>query len=199
MSSPLTRRQQAVHEFLVAHREDFPYAPTLEELAAAMGLSSRGSLHRHIRALVAAGLVEPMDRRQRGVRLAARHDEGLPLLGRIAAGGPIEAIAAHERIEVPAFLQGRGECYVLRVRGDSMRDEGILDGDLVVVESRSHARNGEIVVALIDGTQATLKRIEQRPGQVILHPANTAMRPTRYRSEQVRIQGVVTGLMRAWR
>ncbi|OIP07645.1 MAG: repressor LexA [Betaproteobacteria bacterium CG2_30_68_42] len=199
MSAPLTRRQQAVYEFLVTHREEFPHPPSLDELAAAMGLSSRGSLHKHVRALVQAALVEPMEQRRRGIRLTAREQAGLPLLGRIAAGRPIEAIPDARAVEVPDFLRGRGRCYVLDVRGDSMRDEGILDGDLVVIEARSHARNGEIVVALIDGAEATLKRIEQRPGEVILHPANPAFEPLRLRPEQVAVQGVVTGLMRACR
>ncbi|GAB4176238.1 MAG: transcriptional repressor LexA [Rhodocyclaceae bacterium] len=199
MSSPLTRRQQAVYDFLLEHRAEFSHPPGLDELARAMGLASRGSLHKHVRALVEAGLVEPMERRRRGIRLMQREQAGLPMLGRIAAGRPIEAIAQPGEVEVPQRLRGRGRCYVLEVRGDSMREDGILDADLVVVEARTQARNGEIVVALIEGTDATLKRIEQRPGRVILHPANRAMSPMSYRPEQVTIQGVVTGLMRGYR
>jgi repressor LexA len=198
MSSPLTRGQQAVYEFLLRNRETFAYPPTLDALAGAMGLASRGSLHKHVQALIAAGLVEPMDHRQRGVRLADRDGPGLPLLGRIAAGRPLEAIPDPDRIEVPAFLTGRGECYVLQVKGDSMQEDGILDGDLVVVEARAHARDGEVVVALIDGAEATLKRIEQRPGQIVLHPANAAMRPIAYAPERVTIQGAVVGLIRRY-
>lgn len=197
MTPPLTRRQQEVFDFLVRHESDFPHPPTLEQLARAMGLTSRGSLHKHIQALIDAGLVEPMDRLQRGVRLAGPSDDRcVPLLGKIAAGRPIEAVADAERIEVPDFLRGSGDCYVLRVRGESMVDDGILDGDLVVVESRTHARNGEIVVALIDGEAATLKRIEQASGRVILHPANSAVPPLAYPPERVAIQGVVRGVMR---
>lgn len=161
-------------------------------------------MHKHVQALVAAGLVEPLSGKQRGVRLsAANGDERqtLPLLGRIAAGRPIEALEDPQQLEVPAQLRGRGQCYVLQVRGDSMIDEGILDGDWVVIEPRDDARDGEIVVALIDGEEATLKRIEQTPGACILHPANAAsaeFTPMRYAPERVQIRGVVTGQMRAY-
>jgi repressor LexA len=199
----LTRRQQAIHAFLCEHARMLAYPPTLDEICEALGLSSRGSLHKHVQALVEAGLVEPMDRRQRGVRLRdgacpeAEHD-GVPLLGRIAAGRPIEALENPQAIQVPEHLRGRGDCYALEVRGDSMVEAGILDGDWVVVERREHARDGEIVVALIDGEEATLKRIEQRPGEVLLHPANAAMSPLRYPPDRVLIQGVLVGQMRAY-
>lgn len=199
----LTRKQEEIHRYLLEHGAEFERAPTLDELARALGLSSRGSLHKHVQALVEAGLVEPMDGRQRGVRLRQREHGAavrrLPLLGRIAAGRPIEAVADPEEVEVPAALAGRGDCYVLAVRGDSMIEDGILDGDWVVVEHRSHARNGEIVVALVDGSEATLKRIEQKPGAVVLHPANAAMEPMRFAPERVQVQGVVTGLVRRYR
>jgi repressor LexA len=99
---------------------------------------------------------------------------------------------------VPPALRTQRDCYVLQVRGDSMVDEGILDGDWVVIEQREHARNGEIVVALVDGSDATLKRIEQRPGKVVLHPANAAMKPMTYPPDRVRIQGVLVGQMRRY-
>jgi repressor LexA len=102
-------------------------------------------------------------------------------------------------MQVPAQLLGGGPSYVLRVRGDSMIEEGILDGDYVVIEERSHARNGEIVVALIGNEEATLKRIEQQPDRVILHPANSSMTPLAYPPEAVRIQGVLVGLLRSYR
>ncbi len=197
----LTRRQRQLLDALRDWPADAP-APTLDELCAALGLRSRGSLHKQLQALVDAGLVAPMAGQRRGVRLTAaalEDPDTLPLLGRIAAGRPIEAVSGDARIPVPAPLRGRGECYVLEVRGDSMADEGILDGDWVVVEHRSHARNGELVVALVDGAQATLKRIEQRPGQVLLHPANAAYQPLALAPDQVTIQGVVVGQMRRYR
>ena len=201
MSYPLTRRQQEIYEYLQTHAREFPHPPTFDELCAALGLSSKGSLHKQIQALIDAGLVEPMNNQRRGIRLAdlPEHNENqLPLLGFIAAGQPIEAIEQNETVEVPEFLRTGRSCYVLEVRGDSMIDEGILDGDRIVVEQRDSARNGEIVVALVDGSEATLKRIEQKRGAVILHPANTSMKPMRYLPDQVQIQGVLVGQMRRY-
>ncbi len=201
MNEALTRRQQAILEHLRESRERQAHPPTLDELCRELGLRSRGSLHKHVQALVKAGHVEPLSGKQRGVRLREADQDGLlslPLLGRIAAGRPIEALENPQDLEVPRQLRGKGRCYVLQVRGDSMIDEGILDGDWVVVEQRDHARDGEIVVALIDGEEATLKRIEQTPSACILHPANPNLAPLRYAPERVRIQGVVTGQMRVY-
>ncbi len=201
MNEALTRRQQAILEHLRESRERQAQPPTLDELCRELGLRSRGSLHKHVQALVDAGHVEPLSGKQRGVRLREPGQDGLlslPLLGRIAAGRPIEALENPQDLEVPRQLRGKGRCYVLQVRGDSMIDEGILDGDWVVVEQRDHARDGEIVVALIDGEEATLKRIEQTPSACILHPANPNLAPLRYAPERVRIQGVVTGQMRVY-
>jgi len=208
----LTRRQQEIYDYLREHLDDFPHPPTLDELCEALGLKSRGSLHKQMQALIESGLVEPMNNLRRGIRLAeadrqpaaANDDEdpeqrfALPLYGRIAAGRPIEAIANQETLMVPPNLRTARPCYVLEVKGDSMIEEGILDGDWVVIEQRDHARNGEIVVALVDREEATLKRIEQTPGQVILHPANSSMQPMRYLPEQVQIQGVLVGQMRSY-
>jgi repressor LexA len=200
----LTRRQQEIYDYLRQHLDDFAHPPTLDELCDALGLSSRGSLHKQIQALIEAGLVEPMNNLRRGIRLAEQEDnavadgEGLPLYGYIAAGSPIEAIANPETIDVPPQLRTDNRCYVLEVRGDSMIDEGILDGDWVVIEHRDHARNGEIVVALVDGEEATLKRLEQKPGETVLHPANERLSPMRYQPERVSIQGVLVGQMRRY-
>lgn len=202
----LTRRQREIYEYLRDHAGEFPFPPTLDELCGALGLRSRGSLHKQIQALVAAGLVEPMNQQQRGIRLvtppeaiATDEADALPLLGYIAAGHPIEAIPQPEYVQVPDFLRTRGHCYVLQVRGDSMVDEGILEGDWVVIEQRDSARNGEIVVALIDEAEATLKRIEQHPDRVVLHPANARLKPMIYSPDRVRIQGVLVGQMRRYR
>ena len=201
MSEALTRRQRAILEHLRENRERQAHPPTLDELCRELGLRSRGSLHKHIQALVNAGHVEPLSGKQRGVRLRDSDEDDvltLPLLGRIAAGCPIEALENPQDLEVPRQLRGEGRCYVLQVRGDSMTEEDILDGDWVVVEQRDQARDGEIVVALIDGEEATLKRIEQTPSACILHPANPDLAPLSYAPERVRIQGVVTGQMRAY-
>jgi repressor LexA len=206
MSIPnLTRRQQEIHEYLVENLDSFPHPPTLDELCVALGLSSRGSLHKQLQALIKEGLIEPMNNQRRGVRLARQpgedlitDDNSLPLYGRIAAGQPIEAITGHETISVPPPLRTDNPCYVLEVKGDSMIEEGILDGDWVVIEKRDTARNGEIVVALVDGEEATLKRIEQQQGKVVLHPANASMQPMSFLPEQVQIQGVLVGQMRSY-
>nr|WP_305792730.1 transcriptional repressor LexA [Sedimenticola hydrogenitrophicus] len=201
MIEHLTRRQQEIYDYLQDNLDKFPHPPTLDELCSALGLSSKGSLHKQIQALIDAGLIEPMNNRRRGIRLAGEGQdemEGLPFLGYIAAGRPIEAVEQHERVQVPDFLHSGRPCYVLQVKGDSMIEEGILDGDQIVIEQRDHARNGEIVVALVDGSDATLKRIEQKPGCVILHPANSTMSPMTYAPDQVRIQGILVGQMRRY-
>ena len=197
----LTRRQQQIYEYLVDNAGHFDHPPTHDELCQALGLSSRGSLHKHIQALVQAGLVEPMDGSHRGIRLVEQQPatDGIPLLGRIAAGRPIEAVQQPETMQVPEALLGRGACYVLQVSGDSMIEAGILDGDYVVIEQRDSARNGEIVVALVNNEEATLKRIEQTPQEVILHPANVSMLPVAYPHGAVQIQGVLRGLLRRYR
>ncbi|MBT7308212.1 MAG: repressor LexA [Gammaproteobacteria bacterium] len=203
MNLPLTRKQREIHEYLQAHQYEFSERPpTLEQLCQHLGLKSRGSLHKHIHALIDAGLVEPIDGLHRGVRLCPdttkKNSYELPFSGRIAAGFPIEAIEDSERIEVPPHLRTTKPCFVLQVVGDSMVEAGILDGDHVVIEKRSSAINSEIVVALIDGDDATLKTIEQRPEEVILHPSNSTMTAMHYRPEQVVIQGVLVGQMRSY-
>lgn len=197
----LTPRQQQVLDLLRLHAADFAQAPTLDQLCAMLGLRSRGSLHKHVQALIAAGLIEPRNGRHRGIRLAAPTFEGdaLPLLGKIAAGRPMEALPQAETIEVPPRLRTSKPCYVLQVTGDSMCEAGILDGDYVVIEHRETARNGEIVVALIRGEEVTLKRIVQEPGRVTLFPANAALAPASFAAEEVAIQGVLVGQMRAYR
>jgi repressor LexA len=197
----LTRRQQEIYQYLRDNADSFDHPPGYDELCGLLGLSSRGSLYKHIQALIRAGLVEPMDGMHRGIRLVAQDvgQEGVPLLGTIAAGRPIEAIAQPDTMRVPDELLGSRPCYVLRVRGDSMIGEGILDGDYVVIEQCDSARNGEIVVALIGNEEATLKRIEQRAGKVILHAANDSMEPMIYAADEVRIQGVLKGLLRSYR
>ena len=206
MTPSLTRRQQEIYDYLKENLPLYEQPPTLNELCDALGLSSRGSMHKQIHALIEAGLVEPMNNQRRGIRLAsfdtaeaAANDNQLPMMGYIAAGRPIEAIETPENMDVPPPLRSEKPCYVLQVKGDSMIDEGILDGDWVVIEQKDTARNGEIVVALVENSDATLKRIEQKPNEVILHPANETMTPMHYHPDQVKIQGVLVGQMRSYR
>lgn len=197
---PLTRRQHELLDYLRRRREQGLLPPSLTEICHDLGLASRGSLHKQVVALVKAGLVEAMAGKQRGVRLvdAANDDGRVPLFGAIAAGRPIEAVLRPDSVEAPAWLTRGVPCYALKVKGDSMRDAGILDGDIVLVEPRSEARNGETVVALIDGDEATLKRIEQRPGEVLLIPENSAHTVQRYTPDRVAIQGIVIGALRRY-
>ncbi len=204
MRTPLTRKQRVVYQYLLEHQELFrDNPPTLEELCNHLGLKSRGSLHKHIHALVSAGLLEPIGGLHRGIRLKQETPQTtsyhpLPFVGRIAAGLPIEAIEEQETIDIPPQLTSVNKCFVLQVDGDSMIEAGILDGDYVVIEQRNSARDGEIVVALIDGEEATLKRLEQRPQEVVLHPANVQMEPMHYHPDQVQIQGILVGQMRSY-
>lgn len=197
----LTRRQQMIYEYLLDHEDAWTQPPTLDDLCAQLGLHSRGSLHKHVQALVQAGLVEPMHKKHRGLRLKHPDGElvaGLPFLGKVAAGHPFQPFEIPEMLEVPEFLRGKGNCYVLQIKGDSMVEEGILDGDLVIIEQRDHARNNEIVVALIEGQETTLKRIQQNPEKIILYPANSEIEPLVYSPDQVQIQGVLVGQMRSY-
>lgn len=196
----LTRRQQEIYEYLRNHAGYFTHPPTYDELCQLLGLSSRGSLHKQIQALVEAGLVEPLEGRQ-GIRLVewGQAEEGIPYLGAIAAGRPIEALPQPEFLPVPEFLLADRPCFVLSVKGDSMVQAGIMDGDLVVIERRDTARNGEIVVALINGEEATLKRLQNNnDGSVTLIPENPAMAPMVYPADAVQIQGVLVSLLRRY-
>jgi len=207
MINSLTRKQKELFDFLLQNQTMFPRPPTLEELCQAIGVKSRGSLHTHIKALIEANLIESPERKQRGIRLteyakkfANPTDDPmmLPFVGTIAAGKPIEAIESVTYMAVPEQLKTLKPCYVLKIKGDSMIDEGIFDGDWVIIEQRSHARNGEIVVALVNKTEATLKFIEQYPHEILLIPANSQMQALHYKPEQVEIQGVLVGQMRSY-
>lgn len=198
-----TDRGREVYDFIRAYvaRNGFP--PKLREIGEHLGIASRGTVHRYLRDLEAEGLIDIESDRARGVRLKARKGGvralALPLLGRIAAGLPIEAIPGEDEIDLSEFFIAPNR-FVLRVAGDSMIEDGILDGDMVIVEKRETADNGEIVVALIDGLEATLKRLQKnRDGSVTLRPANTHMAPLRYPAARVRIQGVVVGQFRSYR
>ena len=203
----LTRRQREIFNFLRDNHESFAYPPSLDELCAALGMASRGSLYKHIMALIKAGLVEPFaGNKQGGVRLCAQaqsddatSEQGLPFVGLIAAGKPIEALETISYMTVPDALKTDKPCFVLQVKGDSMIEAGIFDGDWVVIEQRDYASNGEIVVALIENSEATLKYIEQTAEHVLLLPANANMSALSYRPEQVAIQGVLVGQMRSYR
>jgi repressor LexA len=225
----LTRRQRETLQALRRLLASTAAPVTLDALCAALGVSSRGSLHKHVQALVAAGLIEPARGLRRGLALtpagraavadtvvreriervaptawrsplAGEDDAGstVPLLGRIAAGRPIEALEVPDTFDPGEPWRGRSGLYALEVRGDSMIDAGIHDGDVVIVEAREYACDGEVVVALVDGESATLKVIEQRPDRVRLLPAHPGFAPLELDPDRVTIRGVVRGLVRRY-
>lgn len=198
----LTRRQREIYEYIRSFVAQRGYSPSLEEIGAAFGLSSVATVHKHVQHLVEKGMLRKAWNRSRSVEPVDGVEPGgmtLPLAGVVAAGAPIEAIEDHESIEVPRNLvPPRGESFVLRVRGESMIDEQIRDGDYVVVEGRNEARNGETVVALVRGDEATLKRFYRRGSRVRLEPANASMQPIEVPAGDVEIRGVVRGLLRRY-
>lgn len=197
----LTETQHKALSFIRAFLARNGYAPSLAEIGAALGIQSRGTVHRHVQALAEADRIELVPGRKRGIRLRGDDSDAcsLPLAGRIAAGQPIEAIPDQDCLNLADFLLGPDR-FALQVVGESMIEAGILDGDTVVIERREQARNGEIVVALIDREHATLKYIKHRGnGQVELIPANHTLQTMIYPAERVAIQGVVVGQLRSYR
>jgi repressor LexA len=201
----LTERQKEILEFIQEYRRDRGIAPTHREICEKFGFSSYGTAYKHLKLLQEKGFLRRDWNQKRGIELlrAIPGGEGgtvekeLPYYGRIAAGRPIEALAGSERVAVPGhLLSGRpGDHYVLRVVGDSMIEEGIHDGDFVIVLRRDVAEPGEMVVALV-GDDATLKRFYPEGKMVRLQPAHPTMEPIMVPANNVRVQGVVVGLMR---
>jgi repressor LexA len=199
---PLTKRQREILDYLNDFIQQHGYAPSLEEIGRRFSLSSLATVHKHLTNLQQKGFIKRAWNRSRSVevlptRTVARAVE-LPLLGYVAAGAPIEAIVGNETIEVPESLVGKRDTYVLRVRGDSMIDEQIRDGDFVIVEDRRTAENGETVVALLSGSDVTLKKFYRENGQIRLQPANPSVAPIVIEADLVQVQGVVIGVMRRY-
>jgi len=199
---PLTKRQREILDYLQDFIQQHGYAPSLEEIGRRFGLSSLATVHKHLTNLQEKGFIKRAWNRSRSVEMIPTNSGGravdLPLLGYVAAGAPIEAVATSETIAVPEDLVGRRDTYVLRVRGNSMIDEQICDGDFVIVEDRKSAQNGETVVALLSGSDVTLKKLYRENGRVRLQPANPTMQPIFVEPDQVQVQGVVVGVMRKY-
>ena len=200
----LTRRQQQVLEIIQELYARNGYAPTLDEIASASGINTRSTVHQHVQTLIREGRLQPATGKRAykmPAAAVARHPQmllSLPLEGRIAAGKPIEAISGRDEISPGDIFAGRGR-YVLEVRGDSMIDIGIMDGDFVVIQQKDAADDGDIVVALIENEEATLKRLfKLSNGKVELRPENSTMEPMVYPAESVRIQGKMVGLFRSY-
>lgn len=199
----LTPRQKEILDFIRSYREERGLSPTQREICERFGFSSFGTLQKHLKLLMEKGvLVRDWNKRRSLVLAEGSRGEAvaleLPLFGRIAAGRPIEVLSGEEKVPVPEMLTRRGENYVLRVTGDSMIDDGIQDGDYVVIQRRDAASNGEMAAVLVNG-EATLKRVyRESDGRVRLQPANERMSPIFVRPEELRVQGVVVGLMRRY-
>lgn len=194
----LTRRQRDVLAYLQERQEADLDPPTLDELCDAMGTQSRGSMHKHVSALIHEGLVAANDGQRRGVRLAGpAPGHSIPLLGEISAGSPMLSTSVEEYVDVPEKLRS-GSAFAIRVRGDSMRDAGILDGDLAIIEPAERVRDGNIVAALIDGQEVTLKELARVDEWIDLKAANPAYPTRRYAAERVVIQGALRGIVREY-
>jgi repressor LexA len=203
----LTRRQRQVYDFIADFVQTKGYSPSFEEIGGGMGLSSLATVHKHISNLEKKGLLRRDYNRSRSIdvippkgaakRAMAAPTLAWPLLGRIAAGKPIEAVENPETLSLSDFT-GSKDVYVLRVAGESMQDEHIVDGDFVIVEKTSTARNGEIVVALVGGSDATLKRIYVEGESTRLQPSNAKMEPIIVPTNAVEVQGRVIGVLRKY-
>jgi len=199
---PLTKRQREILDYLNEFIQQHGYAPSLEEIGQRFNLSSLATVHKHLTNLQEKGFIRRSWNRSRSVELLPSRSGGraidLPMLGYVAAGVPIEAVASGESISVPeSLVSGRRDTYVLRVRGESMIDENIQDGDIIIVTSQKTAENGQMVVALIDGNYATVKKFYREPDFIRLEPANPQFKPIFIKTpERIQIQGVVRGLIR---
>jgi len=199
---PLTKRQKEILTYLKEFLDNKEYSPTLEEIAEHFGLASLNGVYKHLKVLEERGFIKRLANRARSIQVIEpeqpAHGPELPLLGYVAAGNPIEAVVHSDQVSVPEMFLTRGTNYVLRVEGDSMIDQHIQDGDLIIVEQRDSAQNGETVVALVDGEQATLKRYYREGKKIRLQPANEGMSPIYVDESRLAIQGIVVGLMRRY-
>ena len=199
----ITRRQKEVLDFLSGFTQRKGYSPSYEEIAAGLGLNSLATVHKHITNLHNKGMLQRAHNRSRSIDVLSPRtarkggSDRLPLMGRIAAGRPVEAIETAETISLSEII-GNREVFALEVRGDSMRDEHIVNGDYVLVERVSTAREGEIVVALVDGSDATLKRYYKEGNLIRLQPSNAEMAPIFAPADRVAIQGKVLGMLRKY-
>jgi len=204
----ITKRQRQVYDFIAEFVQKNQYSPSFEEIGDGLGLSSLATVHKHITNLEKKGLLNRDYNRSRSIDLlppkgrlkqsmAVNSGTMVPLMGRIAAGQPIEAIERPETISLADFTRSK-EVFALEVRGESMQDEHILDGDYVLVEKTKTAHNGDIVVALVEGTDATLKRLYREGENIRLQPSNAKMKPIIRHAKDVEVQGRVIGVLRKY-
>jgi len=200
----LTKRQSEVLGFLQEHIQSKGYAPSFEEIAEQFTFQSLATVHEHLTNLERKGYIHRTHNESRAIEiLPPRGQSGaseIPVLGRVAAGTPIESLMTGDTLAVPdGLLPRRGPNYALQVQGQSMIDEHIVDGDYVVVHGKQAAENGEMVIALVNGSEATVKRFyREQGGWIRLQPANPNMQPMRFQERDVLIQGVVVGVIRKY-
>jgi len=208
----LTRKQHELLTFIDGRIRAEGVSPSFEEMKEAVNLSSKSGIHRLLSALEERGFIRRLPNRARALEVVRMPDmparpapvaandgtHSIPLYGRVAAGVPIEAIAGISTLDVPTALLGSGEHYALEVAGDSMVEAGILDGDYALIRRSQDARDGEIVVALVDDAEATLKYFRREGAMVRLDPANRAYDPQRYEPSRIKVQGCLSGLMRRY-
>ncbi|HXT18829.1 MAG TPA: transcriptional repressor LexA [Gemmatimonadaceae bacterium] len=201
---PLTKRQREILTYLTAYTEQNGFAPSFEEIAEQFSYNSLATVHEHLTNLERKGYIKRSYNESRAIEIlpseATPRAVELPLLGTVAAGMPIEALEQNETFTVPDAMIGRGgNHYVLRVRGNSMVDEQIRDGDFVVVNERQRADNGEMVIAMLHGSSATVKKFyRERDGRIRLQPANETMTPIYVHENDISIQGIVVGVLRRY-
>jgi repressor LexA len=203
----LTKRQKDVVEFIAKFVDSNGYSPSYDEIAKGLNLASLATVHKHINALETKNYLKRGFNQSRSLDLAPKYileqrrqrtTIEVPLLGRIAAGQPVEAIETRATLNFSDFV-GAKDTYALEVRGDSMIDDHICDGDMILVEKSSEGRDGDIVVALVDGSEATLKRIYREPGGMVrLQPANTRIEPIRVHARDLKIQGRLLAVLRKY-
>lgn len=199
----VTAKQRRIYEFIRRYIESNHEPPTIAEIGRQFQMRSSASVHAVLVALEREGLIKRTPNVSRGIEIVEQKggddddDSDIPLLGTVAAGQPIEAILNHDMVSVPKDLKGHGRTFALRVRGDSMIDENIQDGDIIIVAAQKTAENGQVVVALIDGNYATVKKFYREPEFIRLEPANPQFKPIFIKTpERIQIQGVVRGLIR---
>jgi len=206
MAVTLYKRQREILDYIKQFISKNGFSPTLQEIAGAMGLSSLATVHEHLQALEKKGVIKKFEGAVRGIDVIDQKLEGIlegldiPLVGLITAGEPIEAVAdPTATITVsPTLVSGKKRTYALLVRGQSMKDVGILDGDYVIVEQRDYAKEGEVVVALLENEFATLKKYYREGKKIKLVPANSEMQPIYVDEDKIKIQGVVRGVIRRY-
>ena len=205
----LTHQQEKLLQFINNFQLKSNVTPSFDEMKDGLGLKSKSGIHRILSALEERGYIKKLINRARAIEVlkfpnnktkySNNNSITIPILGKIAAGHPIEAITDNTNyIDIPQSLLGKGEYFLLEVEGDSMINAGIFDGDQVIIEKRNDAKNGEIVVALIDNNEATLKRIYKRGQQLALQPENPAFKTVIYGPDRVQIQGILKQLIRKY-